>query len=611
MYFSDFRGHADSAVRSICRAQPTKVCSRRVAAITFLMASILALLPAPRAFAENITLTVRGDAPAGSLPTWYEPSAFVAFSTNQMKMDFGTDSVKSRGMFSETVQFLLGPSTSLSDYQSRLARSGLAEEARTIANAGGQLLIQVEAMPIWISSSSVTALPRGCTGEWPTYQTVAPDPAKWADWEAAVSATVTYFNVTNKLSNVWYQFWEEPDGPCYWTATQAKYLETWQHFAVAARRADPNVRIGGPASAGGPDSIKPGESVPLMKAFIDYSAANGVRPSFITYHIFEAPPEDGRLRNRTVRSLLNASGLAQVPIVVSGWNPTEVCYEKNFQKADLSWPSPPSALGCWQTDTEMGASYSLALMSHLSDEGAVGYQTMYMLDDANIGGTEEFPHDWGMRTSRMKNGIRKALYHAQTLVGRLPRNRVVSTLSHANGTQEDFAHFYSVAGVEGDKLSMLVWSYVTSPGQQSFAVLKDMGYGTADIRRWGGLPGILRFVNGQVAVSSLTGVPKEQADLQTMKQAYYRQRELVTENNRLTFAVGGFPSTAGYQVTRYLIDASNNNSYATYVGSGLAAAIAGQKLQVLDTRTIGALSEVPSVDLKPYSVMLIEIVRKR
>jgi hypothetical protein len=87
-------------------------------------------------------------------------------------------------------------------------------------------------MPRWISKSSDINTPPGCEEEWPTYQTVAPDPAKWADWEAAIAATVTHFNVTHGLTNVWYQFWEEPDAPCFWTDTQANFLETWRHFVA-------------------------------------------------------------------------------------------------------------------------------------------------------------------------------------------------------------------------------------------------------------------------------------------------------------------------------------------------------------------------------------------
>ena len=605
MRLSNFR----RSVNSGSAAQSTSTSSRRIAAI--LTASILALLPASRVFAENISLSVRADSPAGTLPTWYGPSAFFAYATTTMKQDFGADAGRTRGMFAETLQFLLGPSTSLVNYQTRLAQSGLAQEAQAIASTGGQLLIQVQTMPKWISSSTVTSVPAGCTGEWPTYQTVAPDPAKWAAWEAAVKATVTYFNITNKLTNVWYQFWDEPDGGCFWTDTQAKYLETWQHFVSAARSVDPNVRVGGPSPGAGPAGVIRGESKPVMQAFIEYSASHGVVPSFISYHTFNAPPEEGRLRNRAVRSTLSANGLGPVPIVVSSWNPNGACYDDYLTQPDTSWPSQPSALGCWQTDTEMGASYALAFMSHLAEEGATGYQVMYTLDDANVGGGAEFPHDWGMRTSASKNGIRKAIYHAHTILGRMPRNMVAKTVTHSNGAQEYFDHLFTLAGVEGDKLGLLVASYVTSPEQQAIAILANKGYGAADIQRWGGKTWLSAFITGQAAVTALTNVPQEQADLQTMKDAFFRQRALVTETNHVTFALSGFPTSIGYQVTRYLIDPTHNNAYATYMSSGLSAAIAGQKLQVLDTQHITSLAQVPAVDLKPYSVMYIEIQRNR
>lgn len=603
-----WRGPCDPVAE--CRAHTIPVPSL-FTALVWLLAALLALLPMKGALAEEISLTVRGDVPAGSLPTWYEPSAFIAFTTDRMKRDLFADAVKSRGMFVSTVHFILASSTSLSNYQSRLAASGLAEEARAIGKAGGQVVVTISGMPAWLSSSSDTRLPPGCTGEWPTYQTVAPAASKWADWQAVVRTTVNYFNVTYQLGNIWYLFWQEPDSPCFWTDTQANYLETWKHFVAGARSADPNARVGGPAQSASLASIKPGWPTPVTQAFIDYSAAHKIQPSFIAYHLFESPPEEGRIRNRAILSMLQAKGLKPVPIIVSSWNPMQACYEPNFQKDDPTWPFPPSSLGCWQTDNEMGASYALALMSHLSHGGVAGYQAMYALDDTNVGGTEEFPHDWGARTSHRKNGIRKALYHAQTIVGRMPRSLVSTNLAHANGGKEHFPHVFALAGVEGDKLSILLWSYVTSPGQQSAAVLKDMGYGPPDFQRWGGVNRIAAYIANKISVNSLTGVAKERADLQKMKDAYYRQRALAAEDSSVSLNIGGFVADgAGYQMTRYLIDEHHNNAYYTLTTSGLSAALASQHLQVLDTRTISALSQVPRVDLKRYSVMLIEIVRK-
>jgi hypothetical protein len=569
---------------------------------------IVPLLALP-AHAEEITLTVDADTAAGTLPTWFEPSAFFGWTSTQMKLDFAVDVVRSHGLVVESTQLLLGPSTSLANYQARLEQSGLATVAALTEAAGGQFLLQVHGMPRWISKSQVIDTPPGCEEEWPTYQTVAPDPAKWALWEEAIAATVTHFNVTHGLTDVWYQFWEEPDSPCFWTDTEAEFLETWRHFVAGARSADPAARVGGPEPAGGPDSIKPGTSWAIMQSFVEFSAAQAIRPDFISYHLFGSAPEQNRRANRRVLDLLSANGFPPLPIIVGSWNPLSACYEPNEQRDDPSWPSPPSALGCWQTDNEMGAAYSLAFMAHLAEGGVAGYQAMYQLDDADWGGSEEFPHDWGLRTNKNKHGLRKAIYHAQTIVGRMPRSLVSAHLTHADGADEYFPHVYAMAGVEGDRLGLLLWSYVTSPGRQAVEVLRDMGYGPADFARWGGQTRIAAFLTGAIPVSAVTTVPSEQADLERMKVVFYRQRALVTEASDVSLAIDGFASTGGYRVKRWLIDATHNNTYGTYVASGLNAAIAAERLQQLDTQLVTDLSQIQAVDLAPYAVMLLEIER--
>jgi hypothetical protein len=100
---------------------------------------VLVLLIAPLlalpARAEDIALTVDADTSAGTLPTFFEPSAFFGWTSTPMKQEFAVDAGLSRGLIVESTQLLLGPSTSLADYQARLAQSGLATEA-ALAAAG-------------------------------------------------------------------------------------------------------------------------------------------------------------------------------------------------------------------------------------------------------------------------------------------------------------------------------------------------------------------------------------------------------------------------------------------------------------------------------------------
>jgi hypothetical protein len=191
----------------------------------------------------------------------------------------------------------------------------------------------------------------------------------------------------------------------------------------------------------------------------------------------------------------------------------------------------------------------------------------------------------------------------------MPRTLVSVSAAHADGADEYFPHVYALAGVEGDRLGVLLWSYVTSPGRQAVEVLRDMGYESADFARWGGQTRIAAFLTAAIPVSALTSVPSEQTDLTRMKAVFYRQRALVTETSHLSLAIDGFASTGGYRVKRWLIDATHNNSYGTYVASGLNAAIAAERLQQLDTQLVTDLSLIPDVDLAPYAVMLLEVER--
>src|SRR5262245_29158953 len=90
---------------------------------------LVALLLALPAHAEEITLSVHGNTAAGTLPTYFEPSAFFGWTSTQMKFDFGADVGLSHGLIVESTQLYLGPSTSLADYQARLEQSGFATEA--------------------------------------------------------------------------------------------------------------------------------------------------------------------------------------------------------------------------------------------------------------------------------------------------------------------------------------------------------------------------------------------------------------------------------------------------------------------------------------------------
>src|SRR5262249_32331956 len=151
--------------RSISRRAP-----RSTRALVPACVPLLVLLAAGPARADEITVAIDSGSSTGSLPTWYEPSAFFGWTSKSMRAESQRDAGRTHGLSVESPRPLLGPSTTRPDYRKRLADSGFAAEGKLIADAAAQLLIQVQAMPRWISSSSVEATPPGCEEEWPTYQ---------------------------------------------------------------------------------------------------------------------------------------------------------------------------------------------------------------------------------------------------------------------------------------------------------------------------------------------------------------------------------------------------------------------------------------------------------
>lgn len=539
----------------------------------------------------------------GTMPTFFEPSAFVEFAPGSMMQQFATDSVTTHGMLVMTTQHELGDSTSLADYESRLAASSLGTVATQANKAGMQFLLQIQAMPRWLSSQpNATALV--CPNDsWRKYQTVAPDPAKWPQWEQMVAATVHYFKVTLGLSNVWYQLWEEPDGgdsPCFWTDTQAAYLAMWQHTMAGARSADPTARVGGPGTAGGATAVIGKATTPVAEALIKQSVANGTPLSFVSFHLFGVVPEWGYEQAKTTAAWLKQAGVPKTPIVISSHNP------KSANFSDPSWPAPPSALGEWQTDNEMGAAWVLSLFSSLDRAGVTGYQAMYQLDDADQGTV--FPHGWGARTAAAEHGIKKAIYWALTLPGRMERQRVAVTVPADPALH--FPQLYALATASSSRLTVLVWRYVSMPSGMVKAMLYDLGYGKADVARFGGDAAVQTFFTGTEPASKLTSVPKEQADLEATRVAYRRQRELVTEPQTFSLAVKGFASATGYQLQRALIDAHHSNAYAHFVSGGLSDALAHQSLEFVDTRHLASLSDLGSFTLLPYAITYIELKKE-
>jgi hypothetical protein len=164
-----------------------------------------------------------------------------------------------------------------------------------------------------------------------------------------------------------------------------------------------------------------------------------------------------------------------------------------------------------------------------------------------------------------------------------------------------------LATASSDRVTILVWRYVSLPADMVLAMMLDLGYGPADLARWGGQAAVAAFIAGTSPASTITQVPKEQADLEAARTAFRRQRALVTETQPVALAVTGFDSPTGYHLERALIDASTSNAYAHFMSGGLSDALGHQDLEFVDSRHLDTLAALGSFNLRPYAISYLEL----
>jgi hypothetical protein len=404
--------------------------------------------------------------------------------------------------------------------------------------------------------------------------TRAPAADKWDEWEALIESTVRYLTVTLGYENVWFQLWEEPDGPCFWTDTEANYLQLYERTARAVKRANPNARIGGPGSENPAGVIEP-STRPLTQALIEHAAATGAPLDFVSYHYFGFTPHRAQLVAEEVGGWLDAARFDEAQILISSYNPLE-------SARSPYWPNPgtPSPTGrTFEYDTEIGAAYVPAFSFALAQSGRRGYHTLFQLDDFDGGREYESDNGWGARTPEERNGIRKAMYQGMRLLSQVPdtlvRTAVDDPLAGSDGALGPLG---ALAGVEGEEVTLLVWSYVAGPGQEANAIVMADGHRDG-LATWD-LGALTAYFTDQAPVSTVSGDPQEQVTLAKAKRVFFRQRELVDLPRPVQICGEGLLVPEAV----HLVDATHNNSYAAWQTGGLGAAI-----------TAGVLTASPDV----------------
>jgi len=144
------------------------------------------------------------------------------------------------------------------------------------------------------------------------------DPTDYSEWEELVYQLVRHCNQDRKFG---IEYWlvanegdiGEPGGVPYKFPTFQSYLSYYQHTVSAIRRADPKVKVGGPAPAD--------HKSPFIDALID-SAGRGEAPlDFLCFHLYSNDPREfEKLIDSMKAKLAKHSQLSHAETMIDQWN---------------------------------------------------------------------------------------------------------------------------------------------------------------------------------------------------------------------------------------------------------------------------------------------------
>jgi xylan 1,4-beta-xylosidase len=158
-----------------------------------------------------------------------------------------------------------------------------------LLSAGLRPFVELSFMPETLASGQTTVF---------RYRGNVTPPRDYGAWAILIRKLVRHWVDRYGAGEVrrWYfEVWNEPNLPQFWTGTQGDYFELYRHTVEAIKSVDPELRVGGPATA----------QVAWIPEFVDFCGARGLPADFISTHYY---PTDalGQIGADTVTQLANA-----------------------------------------------------------------------------------------------------------------------------------------------------------------------------------------------------------------------------------------------------------------------------------------------------------------
>jgi xylan 1,4-beta-xylosidase len=259
-----------------------------------------------------------------------------------------------------------------------------------------------------------------------------PVPAAWKDLVDAFIRHIEERYGRDEVRSWFFEVWNEPNLSGFWEgADQKAYFELYDLTANTIKAIDPNLRVGGPSTAG----------AAWVPEFLDHVAQSGAAVDFITTHTYgvesgfldEFGKEDTKLSPspeaivgdvRRVREQIKASKYPNLPLYFTEWS-------ASYNPRDLVH------------DSYLSAPYILAKLK--ASQGllqGMSYWTYTDLFEEPGPPTAPFQGGFGLLT---REGIRKPAYFAYKYLHALQGNEIPVQDSQVFAT------------ADGERVSAIIW----------------------------------------------------------------------------------------------------------------------------------------------------------
>jgi xylan 1,4-beta-xylosidase len=262
----------------------------------------------------------------------------------------------------------------------------------------------------------------------------------WHDLIEALVRHVTARYGAEEVAKWYFEIWNEPNLPMFFSGTQADYFALYDATAAAVKAVNAAYRVGGPASAG----LDEGAWITEM---VEHCVQSGAPIDFISTHSYGvdgAVDEFGRDTHRlkakqdpvvadvrNVRALVRASAMPDLPVLFTEWS-TSYTPRDNVHDSYISAP------------------YILHTLKHCEGYAeSMSYWTFTDIFEEPGPGPTPFHGGFGMLNNQ---GLKKPAFHAFHWLCTLPDGE----LETGDGD--------SYAAMDETCLQVLLWDY-TQPQQ--------------------------------------------------------------------------------------------------------------------------------------------------